>query len=96
MNPFELLVVGETADDDEIRAAYQRAILAHPPDRDPDGFQKVRDAYQAIRDEDARLELRLFGLPLLESFSGLLEEVGEGKRYVGPGPWIAALKALGR
>ena len=96
MKPFELLGVEETAGNDEIRAAYQRAILAHPPDRDPGGFQKVRDAYDAVRDEDARLELRLFGPPLFGSFSELLEEVGEARRYVGPGPWIATLKALGR
>ena len=96
MNPFELLGVDETAGNDEIRAAYQRAIVAHPPDRDPGGFQKVRDAYDVVRDEDARLELRLFGPPRLESFLELLEDVGEGKRYVGAGPWIAALKAMGR
>ena len=96
MNPFELLVVGETADDDEIRAAYQRAIVAHPPDRDPDGFQKVREAFDAVRDEETRIEMRLFGPKPLENFLELVDEAGEAKRFVGPGPWIAALKALGR
>ena len=96
MNPFELLGIDETAGDAEIRAAYQKATLAHPPDRDPAAFQKIREAYDAIRDENARLDLRLFGPPCFKSFLEVLDEVGEGKRYLGPGPWIAALKELGR
>lgn len=96
MNPFELLGVDETAGDAEIRAAYQKATLAHPPDRDPVAFQKIREAYDAIRDEDARLELRLFGPPRFKRVLDLLDEVGEEKRYLGPGPWIATLKELGR
>ena len=96
MNPFELLGVEETATDAEVRTAYQKATLAHPPDRDPVAFQKIREAYDAIRDENARLELRLFGPPPFKSFLDLLDEVGEEKRYLGPGPWIATLKELGR
>lgn len=96
MSPFELLGVDETASDAEIRAAYQKATLAHPPDRDPIAFQRIRDAWEAIRDENARLELRLFGPPCFKSFLEVLDEVGEEKRYVGPGPWIATLKELGR
>ncbi len=95
MSPFELLGVVETAGDDEIRAAYHKAVLAHPPDRDPEGFQKVRAAFDAIRDEEARLELRLFGPPPFQSLLELLDELGEGKRWVGPGPWIATLKETG-
>lgn len=96
MSPFVLLGVDETASDAEIRTAYQKAILAHPPDRDPVAFQRIREAYDSIRDESARLELRLFGPPRFKRFLEVLDEVGEGKRYVGPGPWIAALKELGR
>ncbi len=96
MSPFELLGVDDTASDAEIRTAYQKATLAHPPDRDPVAFQKIREAYDAIRDEDARLERRLFGPPLFKRFLDLLDEVGEEKRYLGPRPWIATLKELGR
>lgn len=95
MNPFELLGVDDSESDAEIRTAYQKATLAHPPDRDPVGFQRIREAWEAIRDENARLELRLFGPPRFKSFLELLDEVSEEKRYVGPGPWIATLKELG-
>src|SRR5688572_12621326 len=33
-----------------IRRAYLRAVRAHPPERDPDGFRLVREAYDVLKD----------------------------------------------
>lgn len=41
------LAVG--ADPSEVRGAYLRAVKAHPPERDPEGFQRVRVAYELLR-----------------------------------------------
>jgi hypothetical protein len=35
---------------DAIRRAYLRAVRAHPPERDPDGFRLVREAYEVLKD----------------------------------------------
>lgn len=92
MNPFAVLGLDETADDAAVRAAYLAAVRAHPPDRDPEGFQGIREAYDAIRDEDRRLELRLFGPPPLDRLEALLDAFPDERRHVGPDPWLAVLR----
>ncbi len=46
MNPFAVLGIEETADDEQVRAAYLAAVRRSPPDRDPEGFRRVREAYE--------------------------------------------------
>ncbi len=92
MNPFVVLDLEETADDEAVRAAYLRGIRKSPPDRDPEGFRRVRDAYEAIRDKERRLALRLFGPPPLERLEGLLDEFPDERRYVGPALWLNVLR----
>ena len=36
MDPFAVLGIEETADDEAVRAAYVQALRASPPDRDPE------------------------------------------------------------
>src|SRR4029453_799394 len=49
MSPFAVLGIEETADDAQVRAAYLAKVRRSPPDRDPDGFRRVREAYEAVR-----------------------------------------------
>ena len=65
MNPFTVLGLEETADDEAVRAAYLAAVRKSPPDRDPEGFRRIREAYEALQDHERRLALRLFGPPPL-------------------------------
>lgn len=92
MNPFATLGLDETADDAAVRAAYLAAVRAHPPDRDPDGFQRIREAYDAIRDENRRLDLRLFGPPPLDRLEALLDTFPDERRHAGPESWLAVLR----
>jgi curved DNA-binding protein CbpA len=92
VNPFTTLGLDDTADDAAVRAAYLAAVRAHPPDRDPEGFQRIRAAYDAIRDEDRRLELRLFGPPPLDRLEALIDEFPDERRHVGPDLWLAVLR----
>ena len=96
MNPFAVLGLDETADDAAVRAAYLAAVRVHPPDRDPAEFQRIREAYDAIRDEDRRLELRLFGPPPLDRLEALLEAFPDERRHVGPDAWLAVLREARR
>jgi len=59
-DPYGLLGVPETADDEAIRAAYLAAIRACPPERDRQRFLQVRAAYVSIATERDRLAHALF------------------------------------
>lgn len=92
MNPFSVLGIDEDADDAAIRAAYLRGVRRSPPDRDPDGFRRVRDAYEAIQDAERRLASRLFGPAPAPSLEGLAGEFPDERRFVGPEPWLRVLR----
>ena len=48
MEPTEILGVSADATDDEIRTAYLSKVQEHPPDRSPEQFELIRDAYEAL------------------------------------------------
>lgn len=56
--PFELaratLGVPVGADRAAIKRAYRAALGEHPPDRDPDGFRRVREAYELLVEPSQR------------------------------------------
>ena len=49
-------------------------------------------AYEALRDTESRLALRLFGPPPLANLEELLDAFPEERRSVGPGPWLKVLR----
>ena len=59
MDPFAVLGVDDDAGDETIRQRYLALVRRFPPDREPDRFQEVRQAYEAIRGERERLEVKL-------------------------------------
>lgn len=50
MTPWEVMGIDDRAvlTHDELRRAYLRKLRAHPPERDPEGFQRLREAYEAL------------------------------------------------
>ena len=59
-DPYRLLGVPATADDETIRLAYLAALRACPPERDRQRFEQLRTAYEAIANTQARLSHALF------------------------------------
>lgn len=59
-DPYLVLGVDETADDEAIRAAYLAAIRAFPPERDRARFERVRAAYESVATDRSRLAHALF------------------------------------
>ena len=92
MSPFAVLGIEETASDGEVRTAYLAAVRRAPPDRDPEGFRRIREAYEAVRDEERRLALRLFGPLPLDGVEALLDALPDERRHVGSGPWLDVLR----
>ena len=60
-NPFAVLGVAETADDDAIKKAYRHQVRGHPPERNPERCQVIRAAFEAVKTRPDRLRYRLFG-----------------------------------
>jgi curved DNA-binding protein CbpA len=51
---YEILNIDKSADLKEIKRAYARLLRQHPPETDPEGFQKIREAYDVLSDEVSR------------------------------------------
>ena len=90
-DPRILLGVGPESTDDEIRAAYLRKLKQFPPDRNPEEFERVRDAYQQLRDRRRRVEHALFDCDPEARLESLLEGARE-RKYAGIEPWLRALR----
>lgn len=91
-NPYEVLGVGPKAEDDEIRAAYLARLKQYPPDRAPDDFERIRDAYDLLRDPRRRAEYSLFAVNPHVPFESLLQCIESKRPFVGLNPWLAVLK----
>jgi curved DNA-binding protein CbpA len=48
-NPYKTLGVERNASEAEIKQAYFALIREHPPERDPEGFKRIRSAYEKLR-----------------------------------------------
>lgn len=46
--PFELLGLSPTRDASAVKRAYFHALEKHPPHADPEGFRRVRAAYEEL------------------------------------------------
>ena len=92
LSPFVILNIEDNADDETVRAAYVRALRHSPPDRDPEGFARIREAYETIRDAEKRLAYRLFGPPPLAQVEDLLDLMPNERRHVGPTAWLNILR----
>lgn len=87
----QALAIGAEAGDEEIRAAYLQKVKEHPPDRDPQEFERVRDAYDMLRDRHRRMRSLLLADPR-QPLASLLAGYTSERRFTGPEPWLAVLR----
>ncbi len=59
-DPYRILGVPPTADDETVRHAYLEAIRRCPPERDARRFEAIRAAYVSVGDARSRLKHALF------------------------------------
>ena len=60
-DPYFVLGAPESANDEQLRAAYIQAVRRHPPEQSPDSFARISEAYEQIRTEAKRLRFRFVG-----------------------------------
>jgi curved DNA-binding protein CbpA len=88
----EVLGVGIHATEEEIRAAYLQKIKDHPPESSPDEFERIRDAWETLRDPRRRARSLLLAVDPDAPIAALLAHRPPERRFAGPGPWLAAMK----
>lgn len=80
MNPWEVLGVPPTDDRKAIRRAYAEAVKRHRPDRDPEGYQKVRAAYDRVMAElDRTADAPWWTEPAQPSEGSQAAEIADGE-----------------
>ena len=91
-DPMAILGVPSNATQDEIRAAYLQKVKEHPPERSPEEFERIRDAYDALRDPHRRMRHMLLSADPYAPFASLVDGGPPQRRFAGPQPWLEVLK----
>jgi curved DNA-binding protein CbpA len=56
-NPYTVLGINKNASSEDVKKAYFRK---HSPEKDPEGFKRIRLAYESLRDLDKRIQTDIF------------------------------------
>jgi curved DNA-binding protein CbpA len=75
LTPYRVLGVPQDASTDEIRGRYLELIRQHPPSRAPERFARISRAYQAIENDRARINTRIFGASRYPDLSDGLDDL---------------------
>jgi DnaJ-domain-containing protein 1 len=92
MEAGETLGVPANASEDEIRAAYLAKVKEFPPDRAPEEFEKIRDAYETLRDPRKRAKAMLLSADLNAPLVSLIDGCKPRRIFAGPRAWREVLK----
>ena len=59
---YLVLGLSPAASQEEIRQCYLQLIRTHPPSQNPERFQQITAAYEALQDDRSRVETAIFGM----------------------------------
>jgi preprotein translocase subunit Sec63 len=91
-DPKEVLGLDVGASEEEIRAAYLRKVKEFPPERAPAEFERIRDAYEILRDPQRRMAHMLFSVDPMAPLVSLIARRPAARKFVGPEPWLAVIR----
>jgi curved DNA-binding protein CbpA len=74
-DPYVVMSLPADSNDETIRRRYLELVRQFSPERHPEKFAAVRQAYESLRDLDTRLRYRLFEAGKNDSVDALIEEV---------------------
>ena len=92
MKANEILGVAANASADEIRVAYLDKVKQFPPDRSPEEFEKIRDAYDCLRDPRRQAKAMLLSPDGGATLASLIDDLKTRQLFVGPRLWREVLK----
>jgi len=91
-DPREILGVPLDAGDERIRDAYLQKVKEHPPDREPAEFERIRDAYEVLRDPRRRARHMFLSADPQAALVSLLPASSQERKFTGPDAWLAVLR----
>ena len=74
-DPYAVLGLATDSDDDTIRRRYLALVREFPPERHPEKFAAVRQAYESLRDLNTRLRHQLFEAGKKDTVDAIVEEL---------------------
>src|SRR5579862_9913321 len=83
-----VLDVGPAATPEDVRAAYLAHVRQHPPDREPELFERIRDAYAILRDPKSKVQQIFEGPEPDGPLSEVIGPVRVKRRFVGVPAWM--------
>ena len=86
--PFVVLGLSSESTPEEIRDRYLSLVRKFPPAVDPDRFELVREAYEAVSIPRNRVEAELFAAARCESFEQAIEALERAATYRRPLPGL--------
>ena len=90
-DPQNILGVSQDADVGEIRTAYLNKIKEYPPERCPEEFERVRDAYAILSDPRRLTQAMLQSANPEAPLVTLFDNQKQNRQFVGPDAWLAAM-----
>ena len=63
----------------EIRQRYLELVRVHPPGRDPERFQRIATAYEALQDDRSRVRSAIFGMDAYRDYELALEALANAR-----------------
>ena len=88
-----VLGVGVDSDEKALRDAYLSKIREHPPERDPEGFERVRDAYLVLTSPGGRMQRWFDDEVLKHPLRELADKTGgDGRAFLGAAAWRELLR----
>jgi DnaJ-domain-containing protein 1 len=92
MNAHEVLGVTANATEEEIRAAYLSRVKEFPPDRSPEEFERIRDAYDTLRDPRRRTKAMLLATDFIAPLVHVVDGYKPRRIFAGPQAWREVMK----
>jgi curved DNA-binding protein CbpA len=94
--PFEILGVPVDASQEQIRQAYFVLVAKHPPDKDPEGFRRIREAFESARSPEKRFHMKYFGSDSREFWNPPQLEDGQKRKLCKADLWLKLIAASRR
>jgi len=88
----KILEIEADSDEKQVRAAYLQKVRQYPPDKSPEQFERIREAYEQLCDPKLRVREALFGCDPHQPLASLFSDSGQQRQFVGPELWLEALK----